>query len=90
MLKILRKHGATAHEHGVAHVHLLLANSDSPGDMIVHAAKEKKINTICIGRRGLGTLSRLLLGSGKERERTNLFYGWLIFFCSFPIRFGTC
>jgi len=61
--KILRKHSQTAHSAGVKNVHLMLANSDSPGEMICTAAREKKIDTIVIGRRGMGMLKRLLLGS---------------------------
>lgn len=61
--KILRKHAKDAHDQGVKNVHLMLANSDSAGEMICVAAKEKKIDTIVIGRRGMGFLSRLLLGS---------------------------
>jgi len=60
---LLRKHAKTAHEAGVKNVHLLLATSDHPGDSIVTAAKEKKIDTIVIGRRGMGALKRLFLGS---------------------------
>lgn len=60
---LLRKHARTAHEAGVKNVHLLLATSDHPGDSIVRAAKEKQIDTIVIGRRGMGALKRLLLGS---------------------------
>lgn len=60
---ILRKHARTAHDHGVTKVHLLMANSDSPGEMICHTAKEKAVDFIVVGRRGMGTLKRLLLGS---------------------------
>jgi nucleotide-binding universal stress UspA family protein len=60
---LLRKHARTAHEAGVKNVHLLLATSDHPGDSIVAAAKEKQIDTILIGRRGMGAFKRLLLGS---------------------------
>ncbi len=60
---LLRKHARTAHEAGVKKVHLLLATSDHPGDSIVTAAKEKSIDTIVIGRRGMSTLKRLFLGS---------------------------
>ncbi len=60
---VLRKHAKAAHAAGIKNVHLLLATSDHPGESIVAAAKEKNIDTICIGRRGMGALKRLLLGS---------------------------
>jgi predicted Fe-Mo cluster-binding NifX family protein len=58
-----RKHARAAHSAGFKNVHLLLATSDHPGEMICQAAKEKNIDTIVIGRRGMGALKRLLLGS---------------------------
>lgn len=60
---ILRRHSQTAHEAGVQKTHLLLANGDNAGELICHAAQVKKIDYIVIGRRGMGTLKRLLLGS---------------------------
>lgn len=53
----------SAREQGVVNVHLLLSTSDNVGEMVCHAAAEKKADFLVVGRRGLGTLQRLLLGS---------------------------
>lgn len=59
----MRKCAKSAHEQGVANVHLLLATSESIGEMVCEAAKQKNVDFLVVGRRGLGTLKRLLLGS---------------------------
>lgn len=47
----------------MTNVHLLLANGDNAGELICHAAEQKGVDFICVGRRGMGALKRLLLGS---------------------------
>jgi nucleotide-binding universal stress UspA family protein len=60
---VLRKHWDVAREHGVGTIELFLGNSKNAGEQICRAAQDTKSDCICVGRRGLGKIKRLLLGS---------------------------
>lgn len=60
-IKLLQRFGQTAKLRNV-HFTLLLAHGD-PKDRVVEECKDKKIDTLFVGRRALGGLDRLFQGS---------------------------
>ncbi len=80
----LRRHARAAHAAGFKNVHLLLATSDHPGEMICQAAKEKHVDTIVLGRRGMGAIKRLILGSvSRFVVEVDQVFTWLFNFTTF-------
>ena len=60
---LLYKHTKFLKEHGVKHIRLLMSVTNEVGDLICHAVDKHNIDFCCIGRRGLGKLKRLFVGS---------------------------
>jgi nucleotide-binding universal stress UspA family protein len=64
--RILDDAVACANRHGVVDVRTLSVSGD-PANATLKLAQEERADLIVVGRRGLGGLSRLLLGSVSEK-----------------------
>jgi nucleotide-binding universal stress UspA family protein len=64
--RILDDATARATQHGVAKVRTLSMSGD-PANATLKLAQDERADLIVVGRRGLGGLSRLLLGSVSEK-----------------------
>ena len=68
--RILDEATARARRHGVVKIRTLSVSGD-PADATLATAKEERADLIVVGRRGLGMLSRLFLGSVSETVVAN-------------------
>lgn len=64
--RILDDATARATQHGVAEIRTLSMSGD-PANATLKLAQDERADLIVVGRRGLGGLSRLLLGSVSEK-----------------------
>ena len=66
ILEIKDKFNNLCEEKGLNHEFFITDPDDKPGHMICELAKEKNVDSIVMGQRGLGTISRMLLGSTSD------------------------
>jgi len=64
--ELLRKYGLLAKNAGVKNLSLIMGESNHVGDLLCRIVEEKSIDVLVVGRRGMGTLKRLLVGSTSE------------------------
>tara|TARA_R110002050_G_scaffold217013_1_gene353071 strand:- start:884 stop:1573 length:690 start_codon:yes stop_codon:yes gene_type:complete len=64
--KLLRDYARRAHEVGVTHPLKLTLGAGHIGDIICGYVKEQKIDFLVMGRRGMGALKRLFIGSNSK------------------------
>ena len=64
--RILEAASDRSKRHGAEHIHPLVREGD-PAAAIITAANEKKVDVIVMGRRGLGGLRGLLIGSVSHK-----------------------
>ena len=60
---LLHKMAAKLHSEGVKHIRLLLGVTNEVGDLILRAIEKHGIDFCCLGRRGMGRLKRIFMGS---------------------------
>eukprot|EP01091_Cochliopodium_minus_P012848 TRINITY_DN399_c0_g1_i3.p1 TRINITY_DN399_c0_g1~~TRINITY_DN399_c0_g1_i3.p1 ORF type:complete len:186 (+),score=45.79 TRINITY_DN399_c0_g1_i3:58-615(+) len=60
---LLYKNARILKNHNVKHIRLLMSVTNEVGDLICQAVDKHNIDFCCIGRRGLGKLKRLFVGS---------------------------
>ena len=65
-IEIEKKFETICKNKGLKHEFFLACGHNKPGHVICELAKEKKADTIFMGQRGLGHLSRLVLGSVSD------------------------
>ena len=66
ILEIKDKFNNLCEEKGLNHEFFVTDPHDKPGHMICELAKEKNVDAIVMGQRGLGTISRMLVGSTSD------------------------
>ena len=54
---------AKLHSEGVEHIRLLLGVTNEVGDLVLDAIEKHGIDFCCLGRRGMGKLKRIFMGS---------------------------
>ena len=64
--EMLRKFGNFAKSIGFHNVSLILGVSNSPGEFLCNLVERYKIDYLLVGRRGLGKVERLLVGSASR------------------------
>jgi len=62
---LLHKYGRICEQAGIKHG-LLLGISNHVGEMITQAVDKKKIDFLFVGRRGMGTIKRIFVGSTSK------------------------
>lgn len=63
--KLLHFYGRLCQRRGIHHV-LLMGVSNNVGEMVCQACEKKKIDFLVVGRRGIGKLKRVLVGSNSK------------------------
>ena len=66
LIEIQQKFEDICNERNLKHEFFLACGHSKPGHVICELAKEKKADTIFMGQRGLGHISRLVLGSVSD------------------------
>ncbi len=64
--RILARAKAVAHSHGATNIDTMTAAGD-PAKVLIELAKSKHADAVVVGRRGLGRLEGLLLGSVSQK-----------------------